>query len=175
MTNPRILAFAGSLRAESINKKLTRIVADAVRTAGGDVNVIDLRDFPLPLYDGDIEAASGIPENGKKLKQMFIESQGLLIASPEYGHSLPGSLKNAIDWLIGSGELESKIIGVTASTPSVERGRLGLGALCGTLSAVKARVVGGVPITRGPGFDAELQALMDELVDAVRNENEQNE
>ena len=96
---PRILAFAGSLRAESFNKKLARVAAEALRKAGGEVTLIDLRDYPLPLYDGDLEAASGLPENGRKLKSLFLEHQGLLISSPEYNSSIPAVLKNTIDWV----------------------------------------------------------------------------
>jgi NAD(P)H-dependent FMN reductase len=70
---PRILAFAGSLRKDSFNKKLIKIAADAARRAGAEVTLIDLKDYPMPIYDGDIEAASGIPENGLKLKKMFVE------------------------------------------------------------------------------------------------------
>lgn len=95
---PRILAFAASTRADSYNKKLVRIAANGAMRAGADVQVIDLRDFPMPIYDGDIESKSGLPENALKLRRMLIEHQGFLIASPEYNGSLPAVLKNAIDW-----------------------------------------------------------------------------
>ena len=96
---PRILAFAGSLRRESFNKKLVPIAAKAARDAGAEVTLIDLKDFPLPLFDQDLEAEQGMPENGKKLKQLFIDHDGLLIASPEYNSSITAVLKNAIDWV----------------------------------------------------------------------------
>ena len=96
---PKILAFAGSTRTESFNKKLIKIGVEGARTAGAEVTLIDLRDFPMPLYDGDLEAASGIPEHGKRLKKLFVEHDGLLISSPEYNSSIPGVLKNAIDWV----------------------------------------------------------------------------
>src|SRR4051795_11188598 len=96
---PRILAFAGSLRGESFNKKLVPIAAKAVRDAGAEVTLIDLKDFPLPLFDQDLEAGQGMPENGTKLKKLFIEQDGLLIASPEHNSSFPTVLKNAIDWV----------------------------------------------------------------------------
>src|SRR5262249_61028113 len=79
---PRILAFAGSLRRESFNKKLVPIAVKGAREAGADVTLIDLRDFPLPVFDQDLEADQGMPDNGKKLKQLFIDHDGLLIASP---------------------------------------------------------------------------------------------
>jgi NAD(P)H-dependent FMN reductase len=89
----------------------------------------------------------------------------VLIASPEYGHSLPGALKNAIDWVIGSGELHRKVVGITAATTIRERGLRGLQALGQTLRAVDAAVVGGAPIPRGPDFDRELRALLAALVE----------
>jgi len=96
---PRILAFAGSLRRESFNKRLVPIAARAARDAGAEVNVIDLRDFPLPVFDQDLEAEQGMPENGKKLKQLFLDHDGFLIASPEYNSSVTAVLKNTIDWV----------------------------------------------------------------------------
>lgn len=98
MTTPQILAFAGSTRSESYNKKLVALAADAARAAGGNVTVIDLRDLPLPLFDEDLESASGLPENAKKLKGLMRANDGFLISSPEYNSSITGVLKNAIDW-----------------------------------------------------------------------------
>src|SRR5215469_12731723 len=86
---PRILAFAGSTRRESFNKKLVPIAAKGAREAGDEVTLIDLKDFPLPLFDQDLEAEQGIPENGKKLKKLFIDHDGLLLASPEHNSSFP--------------------------------------------------------------------------------------
>jgi NAD(P)H-dependent FMN reductase len=99
MSAPRILAFAGSLRKDSYNKKLVQIAAQGARSAGAEVTYIDLKDYPLPVYDGDIEAASGIPENGLKLKKLFAEHDGLLIAAAEYNSSISAVLKNTIDWV----------------------------------------------------------------------------
>ncbi len=95
---PKILAFTGSTRQDSYNKKLVKIACEAARKAGAAVTEIDLRDFPMPLYDGDLENAKGIPENSLKFKKLLMEHQGLLISSPEYNSSISGVLKNAIDW-----------------------------------------------------------------------------
>jgi NAD(P)H-dependent FMN reductase len=95
---PKILAFAGSTRNGSFNKKLVKIAADAARAAGAQVTYLDLRDIPMPLYDGDLEAEQGIPENAKKFKAMLLANDGLLISAPEYNSSISGALKNAIDW-----------------------------------------------------------------------------
>ncbi len=96
---PKILAFAGSTRSESYNKRLIRIAVGGARAAGGEVTLIDLRDFPLPLFDGDLEAREGLPPNGRKLKDLFLWHQGLLISAPEYNSSITGVLKNTIDWV----------------------------------------------------------------------------
>src|SRR2546428_416315 len=97
-TVPKILAFAGSTRVESFNKKLVRIAAAAARAAGAEVTYVDLRDLPMPLFDGDLEAAEGMPENARKFKELLLTHQGLLIAAAEYNSSVTGVLKNAIDW-----------------------------------------------------------------------------
>ena len=98
MSSPKILAFAGSLRAGSYNKKLIAHAADAARAAGAEVEVVDLRSLNLPIFDGDLESASGLPEGAKKLKALMRDHDGFLIASPEYNSSITGALKNAIDW-----------------------------------------------------------------------------
>ena len=98
MNQPKILAFAGSTSTGSFNKKLVAIAADGARSAGAQVTSIDLRDFPMPLYDADLETASGLPENARKFKNLLREHDGLLISSPEYNSSISAVLKNAIDW-----------------------------------------------------------------------------
>lgn len=98
MTVPKILAFAGSARAHSFNKKLVKIAAEGARAAGAEVTYLDFRDLPLPLYDQDLEASEGLPENVMKLKSLMKAHQGFLIACPEYNSSITPLLKNAIDW-----------------------------------------------------------------------------
>jgi len=99
MSVPRILAFGGSLRRDSFNQKLAAVAAQGAREAGAEVTVIALRDFPMPVFDQDLEAASGLPEPAKRLKQIFRGHHGLIIASPEYNSSITAALKNAIDWV----------------------------------------------------------------------------
>ena len=98
MSQPKILAFAGSTRAGSFNKQLLAIAADAARAAGAEVTVVELRELALPLFDQDLEAASGLPEGARKFKALLRASDGFLIASPEYNSSVTAVLKNAIDW-----------------------------------------------------------------------------
>jgi NAD(P)H-dependent FMN reductase len=95
---PKILAFAGSAREASFNKTLVKIAAEGARAAGAEVTYVDLRDLPMPLYDQDLEAKEGFPENVLKFKELMMAHQGFLIASPEYNGSITPLLKNAIDW-----------------------------------------------------------------------------
>src|SRR5690349_10662962 len=94
----KILAFAGSAREGSLNKKLIKVAAEGARAAGGQVTLIDLRDFPLPMMDIDTEK-EGYPENARKLKDLFLAHDGLLISTPEHNSSYPAQVKNTIDWL----------------------------------------------------------------------------
>ncbi|MBE9036086.1 NADPH-dependent FMN reductase [aff. Roholtiella sp. LEGE 12411] len=95
---PKILAFAGSTRTDSYNKKLVKIATNGAKAVGAEVTYLDLRDLPLPLFDEDLEAQEGLPANAHRFKDLLISHQGLLIASPEYNSSLTAVLKNAIDW-----------------------------------------------------------------------------
>jgi NAD(P)H-dependent FMN reductase len=99
MPTPRILCFAGSLRTGSFNKKLARLAAAAARQAGAEVTELDIRDYPLPLYDGDLEASDGLPPSARRLKDAFLAHQGLILACPEYNSGISGPLKNLIDWV----------------------------------------------------------------------------
>jgi len=98
MTTVKILAFAGSARKDSFNKKLVKIAIAGAKAAGAEVTDLDFRDLPLPLFDEDLEATEGLPENVLKLKAMMKAHQGFLIACPEYNSSITPLLKNAIDW-----------------------------------------------------------------------------
>lgn len=95
---PTILAFAGSLRKDSYNKKLVAVAAAGARDAGADVTQIDLADYPLPVFDQDLEAAQGLPDNAIRLKEALKGHDGFLIGCPEYNSSITSALKNVIDW-----------------------------------------------------------------------------
>lgn len=128
MPTPKILAFAGSTRRESFNKKLVKIAAGGAQTAGAEVTVIDLRDFPLPLFDEDLEAAEGLPPTGRKLKDLFLAHHGLLISSPEYNSSITPVLKNTIDWISRPSPNEPPLgcyVGKVATLMSASPGALG--------------------------------------------------
>lgn len=127
---PRILVFAGSAREASFNKRLAQLMASRIDALGGQATFIDLRDYPMPLYDGDLEDAEGLPENARRLRRLFIEHQGLAITSPEYNGFITPLLKNTIDWVSrpdgDSGGLvpyENKIAAISGASPG------GLGGL----------------------------------------------
>lgn len=163
----RILGVSGSLQAGSANLALLRAAA-ASAPDGVDLVFFDgLRH--LPHFDPDVEAR-GEPTSVHDWRRALADSDAVLIASPEYGHSLPGVLKNGIDWVIGSGELERKVVAITAAVPGPERGHLGLQALRQTLGAVRATIVGGEPIPRGPDFERRVAELVRVLVETVRRD-----
>lgn len=116
---PRILAFAGSIRAESLNRKWLLAAVDAVRAAGGEVTVISLKDYPLPLYNGDEEEAGGLPANARKLIDLIKSHPGLLIASPEYNAQITPLLKNTIDWCTRADDdpFPGRVAAVIAASP----------------------------------------------------------
>ena len=160
----RVLAICGSLQAKSGNLALLKTAA-ASMPPGVDLVLFDgLRD--LPHFNPDIEA-SGVPESVTQWRLALTASDAVLIACPEYGFSLPGVLKNSIEWVIGSGELEQKVVAITAAVAGPERGRRGLQALRDSLSAVRVTIVGGEPITKGPGFETQVAALVQALVEAT--------
>lgn len=98
-TTPKILVFGGSLRRDSYNHKLAALAAKAAESAGATVTFVRLSDFPMPLFDQDIEDKDGLPEHAKRLKKLFVGHDGFLIASPEYNSGMTAALKNAMDWV----------------------------------------------------------------------------
>lgn len=145
---PKILAFSGSLRRDSVNKKLIRIAASGAREAGAIVTLVDLADLPMPIYDGDIEARDGQPPNARTLKKLMLENDGLLIASPEYNSSISAVLKNAIDWVSrpqpGEEDLiafKNKIAGLLSASPGYFGGARGLVHLRSILGNIRVLVL----------------------------------
>ena len=119
----RILAFSGSARRESLNKKLLAVTVAAVRAAGGEVTLVDLTDLPLPLYNGDLEDAEGMPANAVKLIELIKSHPALLIASPEYNSMNTPLLKNTVDWC--SRADDNPFVGKVAAVVSASPGTLG--------------------------------------------------
>ena len=144
----KIIAFAGSTRKDSYNKKLVKIAVEGAKDAGAEVTYIDLEDYPLPLFDEDFESSQGHPENVRKLKDLFLEHNGLLISSPEYNSSYSGVFKNTIDWLSrpveGYPPLEcfvDKVAVLMAASPGSLGGLRGLFQLRSLLSNIKVTVL----------------------------------
>ena len=145
---PRILAFAGSLRGASLNKRVLKAAIRGAEAAGAEVTYIDLRDYPMPLYDSDDQDAHGFDENALELQRLLTQHDGLMIASPEYNGSLTAALKNAIDWASrpSDGYERSKVFrGKFAAMMTASPGSLGgvrsLAHLRGVLTSVGVHVL----------------------------------
>jgi NAD(P)H-dependent FMN reductase len=160
----KILAFAGSTREASYNKRLVRIAADGARAAGAEVTIVDLRDYPMPLYDADLEAAEGMPENARRFKQLMSEHDGFLIAAPEYNSSITAVLKNTIDWASRRETDEPRLVafaGKAAALMSASPGALG-----GLRGLVHVRAIlgnlGVLVLPQQRGIPRALQAFADD-------------
>lgn len=133
----KLLFLAGSSRKESFNKKLAKIACALAQSEDVEATFIDLADFDMPLYNGDLEEASGLPENAKRLKKIFVEHDGFFIASPEYNSSLSPLLKNSLDWISRKENdqeqpliaFQGKVAAISASSPGGFGGLRGLVAL----------------------------------------------
>lgn len=108
----RIAIVPGSLRAGSYNKKLAHVAEEILRRHGAETDFVDLKEHPLPPYDGDIESASGLPDACWKFKARIAASHGVVIASPEYSGGIPGTFKNVLDWSSrgGSNPWDGKVV-----------------------------------------------------------------
>jgi NAD(P)H-dependent FMN reductase len=155
----KILAFAGSARKNSFNKKLVSIAVEGAREAGAEVTVIDFADFSMPLFDQDLEAEQGMPEMAQDFKALLIEHDGLLIASPEYNSAFSPVLKNAIDWASRATDehelplvaYRGKYAAIMATSPG------GLGGLRGLVFL--RMLLGNIGVTVLPGQQAVPSAL----------------
>ena len=94
----KLLGLSGSTRTDSLNRRLLRACLHRAEAEGAETTLVDLKALDMPLYDGDLEAASGLPAGARELRNQLIQADGLMIASPEYNGSFSAVLKNAIDW-----------------------------------------------------------------------------
>jgi chromate reductase len=148
MNPPRILAFAGSARAESYNKKLLRAAVAGARTAGAEVTVVDLRDLPLPVFDEDWEAREGEHPHARRFKDLLRAHDGVLLASPENNGSYSALLKNTLDWVSRRREGEQamectagKVFALLAASPGPLGGLRGLFQVRYLLQIFRAHVL----------------------------------
>jgi NAD(P)H-dependent FMN reductase len=144
----RILAFAGSARVESLNKKVLAVAVAGARAAGAEVTLVDLREYPLPIYDGDWEVEHGLPDVARALRGLFLEHRGLLIAAPEYNSSITPLLKNTIDWVTRTDGarpslecFEGKVAGLVSAGPGNFGGLRGLVHVRSILGNIRVLVV----------------------------------
>jgi chromate reductase, NAD(P)H dehydrogenase (quinone) len=143
MTQLRIATLPGSLRKGSYNRKLLLLAETYLEAAGVEMDRLDLKDFPLPPYDGDIESEQGLPQPAWILKARIAACHGVLIACPEYNYGISGAFKNVIDWTSrgGSNPWHTKVVGLmSASTGPIGGWRM-LPQLRATLSGLGALVV----------------------------------
>jgi NAD(P)H-dependent FMN reductase len=147
-TAPKILAFAGSARSGSLNKQLARVAATAAGDAGGLVTLIDLDEYPMAVYHGDLEAREGIPENARKLRALLLAHQALLIVSPENNASVPALLKNTLDWASrpdggqnGLVPYQGKVAAILSASPGALGGLRGLAHLRAILQTLGVLVL----------------------------------
>lgn len=185
----KLLFLAGSSRKDSTNKKLAQLAANMTIQTGVEAVFIDLNDYEMPLYNGDLEDEQGLPENTKKLKQLFVESDGLFIASPEYNGSFSALLKNTLDW-VSRAHLENepplsaykgKVAAISAVSPGPLGGLRGLVPLRMLLGNIGVTVTP-TQVAIGSGFQAfdsdgnlvderqagMLKATIDELVNTTQ-------
>lgn len=148
MSQCKVLAFSGSLRRDSYNKRLVAAAANGARAAGAEVTILDLASLPMPIFDEDLEARDGVHPNAMKLKELMKSHDGFLIASPEYNSSVSAALKNAIDWASRPvpGELPlaafaGKVAGIMAASPGMLGGLRGLVHLRAILGNIQVLVV----------------------------------
>lgn len=145
---PKILAFAGSLRKHSFNKRVLKVAIKGAEDAGAEVTYIDLYDFPMPIYNADDHANNGFDENAFKLQSLLNRHDGLLIATPSYNGSLSAALKNAIDWTSRPNDTyqkadiyPGKIAAIISASPGSLGGLRALTHLRGVLSSVNVHVL----------------------------------
>lgn len=190
MSAVKILIIPGSLRTGSLNVRLAGVIEREFAKAGVDVTRISLADYPLPIYDGDLEAKSGVPANAVNLKRMIGSHHGVVFVTPEYNSSLPALVKNAVDWVTrveDRGETQGQVFRERAfALASASEGKLG-GARC--LAAFRLILSGcrGLVIPnqlalsfadqayddadhlKNPGDVATLQAMVKQLIDVAQH------
>jgi NAD(P)H-dependent FMN reductase len=174
---PQILIFAGSMRADSIHRKLARAAAAALEKAGGKVKLIELRDYPIPIYDGDLEVAEGVPEAANQLRNLIGGCDGFAIASPEYNGSFSPLMKNVIDWVSRPeprgrhlSVFKGKVAGLLSASPGPGGGRRGLRHMRELLEMIGVSVIARQAAIShaSEAFDGEGQLVRESDVQSLR-------
>lgn len=177
MSKPRILAFAGSTRKESFNRRLLSIAVEFARQADLDVQHIELDDYPMPIINEDLEAEQGQPENATAVRKMMLEADGLILACPEYNSSITPLMKNVIDWVSrkesGGGDLtpyENKKALLLGASPGKRGGKRSVETVRSILGNIGVEVYDKEFTLPGAGdaFDHLGQLREVEMVDALK-------
>src|SRR3954449_6222337 len=175
MSAQKILVIPGSLRTGSLNAKLAATIALALSQAGAEITRISLSDFPLPIYDGDLQAKSGVPKHAVNLKRMMSAHHGVLIVTPEYNSSVPPLVKNTIDWVTRVQDahetrgqvFRDRAFAIAAASENRLGGTRSLAALRLILTACHALVI---PNQLALSFATEAYDDMDRLKHPADNE-----
>jgi NAD(P)H-dependent FMN reductase len=145
----KLIFISGSIRKESFNKKLTKQAFELAKELGADAKIVDLADFDMPIYNGDLEAEKGLPDGAKRLKKEFIAADGIFFSSPEYNSSISPLLKNAIDWISRKETKEEKdlvafkgkVAALASASPGWRGGLRGLVTLRSILGNIGVNVL----------------------------------
>jgi chromate reductase, NAD(P)H dehydrogenase (quinone) len=137
-----VLVFAASLRKGSLNRKLAALAARVATESGANVDLGSMEDFDVPSYDGDVETSDGIPKGAEELRRRLLASDAFVIASPEYNGSMPGMLKNLVDWTsrFRPQPFDGRHALLLSASPSMVGGNRGLWSLRVPLEHLGARV-----------------------------------
>lgn len=176
---PKLLFLAGSARQGSFNRKLAKLAADLADGEGANVTLLELADYPMPIYNGDLEQEQGIPGTARDLKRQFIEADGFFIASPEYNSSIPPLLKNTLDWLSRKEAADEpplvaykgKVAALSAASPGSNGGLRGLVPLRMMLGNIGVHLIPQQLAIAGAGdaFDDNDQLKSDQQLQTLTN------
>ncbi len=173
---PKILAFAGSLREHAYSKRVVKTAMKGAIDAGADVTFVDLRDYPMPIYNEDDHEENGFSENALAFQKLLGESDGFLICSPEYNGSTTGALKNAIDWASRKsddyemvGVFKGKVAAIMTESPGAFGGIRCLGHLRTMFSVMFVNVLPSEIAVAGVGkmFDGDGAEMIDEKMKKI--------
>lgn len=178
----KVLAFAGSTRADSYNKKLVQEAAEIARKKGATVTVIDLKDFKMPFFDEDLEKTEGMPFAAKQFRQLMLDHQVIIIASPEYNGSLSAVLKNALDWASRNEEgkpsrdaFKGKKFALLSASPGQGGGSTGLTHLRSIIERIGGEVVSkqtSIP-SAYKAFTPDGHLISSQQIEAIKEEIDQ--
>ena len=176
---PKILAFAGSLREHSYNKRVVKTAIEGAKNAGAEVTYVDLNQYPMPIYNGDEHEKFGFGENALAFQKLLGEHDGFLIASPEYNGSIPGGLKNAIDWASRKSKnygmievFKGKVAAIMTASPGAFGGIRCLSHLRGVLTIMLVNVLPSEIAVANVGkmFEGESETMTDEKMKKILEE-----